>query len=68
MIRLRFARSLNCLLATPSLAGVKLDARRALREAARRRLLRAAPPLDAPPAENPTRYGDWECNGLCKDF
>ena len=47
-------------------------ARRALEEAAARRA--ATPPLDLPPEEGgpagpePTRYGDWEKNGIASDF
>ncbi|HLY78575.1 MAG TPA: DUF1674 domain-containing protein [Caulobacteraceae bacterium] len=47
-------------------------ARRALEEAAERRA--KAPPLDLPPEEGgqagpePTRYGDWEKNGIASDF
>ena len=47
-------------------------ARRALEEAAARRA--AAKPADLPPEEGgpsgpePTRYGDWEKNGIASDF
>ncbi len=47
-------------------------ARRALEEAAARRA--AARPLDLPPEQGgpsgpePTRYGDWEKNGIASDF
>ena len=47
-------------------------ARRALEEAAARRA--AARPLDLPPEKGgpsgpePTRYGDWEHNGIASDF
>jgi hypothetical protein len=45
---------------------------RALEEAAQRRA--AAKPLDLPPEQGgpsgpePTRYGDWEKNGVASDF
>ena len=48
------------------------EAIRALREAEARR--QAAPPQELPPeingrvGEEPTRYGDWERNGLAVDF
>lgn len=48
------------------------EARRALEEAAARR--KAAAPLELPTeiggrdGEEPTRYGDWEKNGLAVDF
>jgi hypothetical protein len=47
-------------------------ARRALEEAAERRA--SANPLELPPEEGgptgpePTRYGDWEKNGIASDF
>ena len=47
-------------------------ARRALQEAAQRRV--AAQPPSLPPEEGgpkgpePTRYGDWEKNGIASDF
>ena len=47
-------------------------ARRALAEAAERRA--KAGPLELPPEEGgqagpePTRYGDWEKNGIASDF
>ncbi|MEJ0066988.1 MAG: DUF1674 domain-containing protein [Caulobacteraceae bacterium] len=47
-------------------------ARRALEEAAERRA--TAKPLELPPEEGgqagpePTRYGDWEKNGIASDF
>jgi hypothetical protein len=47
-------------------------ARRALAEAAERRA--KAKPLELPPEEGgqagpePTRYGDWEKNGIASDF
>jgi hypothetical protein len=47
-------------------------ARRALAEAAERRA--KATPLELPPEEGgqagpePTRYGDWEKNGIASDF
>jgi hypothetical protein len=47
-------------------------ARRALEEAAERRA--KARPLELPPEEGgqagpePTRYGDWEKNGIASDF
>jgi hypothetical protein len=47
-------------------------ARRALEEAAARRA--AARPAELPPEEGgrkgpePTRYGDWEKNGIASDF
>jgi hypothetical protein len=49
-------------------------AERALAEAAARRAERDRKPVDQPPEANgrgglePTRYGDWEVNGLTSDF
>ena len=49
-----------------------LAARRALEEAAARRA--AAKPVELPPEQGgragpePTRYGDWEKNGVASDF
>ena len=48
------------------------EARRALAEAAERRV--AATPVILPPEQGgpagpePTRYGDWEKNGIASDF
>jgi len=50
------------------------EAQRALAEAAARRAERDGHPADAPkeaPARggpDPTRYGDWEVNGVASDF
>jgi hypothetical protein len=50
------------------------EAQRALAEAAARRARRAAQTTDAPEefsgrgGLDPTRYGDWEINGLISDF
>jgi hypothetical protein len=47
-------------------------AARALAEAQQRRLaLKAEPPaaeVDGPKAPEPTRFGDWERNGIVSDF
>ncbi len=49
-------------------------AERALAEAAARRAERERQPVDAPKeiagrdGPDPTRYGDWEINGLAADF
>jgi hypothetical protein len=50
------------------------EAERALAEAAARRTRQADKPADAPEefagrgGLEPTRYGDWEINGLISDF
>lgn len=47
-------------------------ARRALEEARLRReaeaVRAAAPEVDGPKGPEPTRYGDWEKNGIASDF
>lgn len=73
MLRMRYAELLNCLYATPGCNPLTGAARRARREAAMRRLARAQaqepPRTDDPDAAfDPTRFGDWETNGLCRDF
>ena len=73
MIRMRYAEVLNCLLATPGCNVLSGAARRARREAAGRRVRQiiayrrsnSGAPMDR---LDPTRYGDWETGGLCRDF
>ncbi|MBI2718642.1 MAG: DUF1674 domain-containing protein [Rhizobiales bacterium] len=47
------------------------EARRALAEAAARRAAAASErprEVDGPKGPEPTRYGDWERNGIASDF
>ena len=60
---------------TPGRRPLNETAQRALAEAAARRAARDQKPASAEPPEingrrglDPTRYGDWEINGLIADF
>jgi len=59
---------------TPAKPALRPEARRALEEADQRRkkadkaIARRAREIDGRQGPDPTRYGDWENNGIASDF